>query len=327
MNIFLEGFEDKLAYLKASKGEGTGPTSRILSNVSLLILVYLLVTLIKSHFYLPAILLLILGFTRFSLWSFIGFLIYFVYIHYWAGVIITILLGIVGWISAWAGMNNIKRNFHNDRAKVDPFEGMGDLLVVLIFQTLFFVLALITSGFLSISFWIVFTIVTLFEVTCYYHRLASPWKRLHYSLMTRYAFFIGLQASIAKKTGKKLDINAILIGFVKNIYPDWTQEEVESFLESIDKKMEKFADRESLVNAFKKDNPPLDVIKLNKELNEFHESFKRKNPRWIIAEIVERDHGKDEKIKYLQSVATGRTNVKNNPPLAFFIGWNTRRSR
>jgi len=327
MNSFSERLEDKLAYLKAGRGEGIGPTSRVLSNVNILI-TYLLVTLIKTHFYLPAILILLLGFTRFSLLSFIGFLIYFVFIHYWTGVSIMALLGIVGWMSAWAGMNNIKKNLHNNKAKVDPFEGMTELLFITIFQIIFLILALIASGFLIVVFGILFAIVTLFEMSRYYYRLSSPWRQLHYPLMARYAFFVGLQAGIAEKAEKKFDINATLIEFVKNIYPDWTQEEVESFLKSVAKKMEKFTDREDLVNAFKKDNFSLNTGKLNKVLDRFHESFKIENPRWVIAEIVERDYGKDEKIKYLQSIVTGRSNVKNNPlPLAFIIGLNTHRRK
>lgn len=306
MNFFSEGFEDKLAYLKAGKGEGTGPTSRILSNINILIVVYLLVILIKAHFYLPAILLLGLGFTRFSLLSFIGFIIYFVFIQYWEGVIAMSISGVVGWISAWTGMNNIKRNFHNNKAKVDPLEGMSDLLVVLIFQTIFFVLALITSGLLSISFWVLFTIVTLFEIARYYHYLASPWRRLYYPLMVRYAFFIGLQMSIAEKLKREVNITTALIDFMRSIYPNWTEEEVEKFLENVRIKMLKFTDRKGLIDAFKKNNPSLNLGRISKELDKFHKALKRENPRWVIAEIVERDYGIDERIKYLQSIITGR---------------------
>lgn len=231
--------------------------------------------------------------------------------------------GAVGWISAWAGMNNIKKSFHNNKAKVDPFEGMTDLLFITIFQIIFLTLVLIASGFLAVVFGILFVIVTLFEISRYYHRLSSPWRQLHYPLMGRYAFFVGLRASIAEKAGKKFDTHETLIEFVKNIYPDWTQEEVGDFLESVAEKMKKFADREDLLNTFEKDNLSIDAGKLNKVLDKFHESFKRENPRWVIAEIVERDYGKDEKIKYLQSIVTGQSNVKNNPlPLAFVNGWN-----
>lgn len=308
MNNFFEKLENDLAYSKASRGEGTGPTSRILSNVNILLIVYLLIVLLKAHFYLPAILLLLLGFTRFSHWSFIGFIIYFIFVRYWPGIFIMAISGTVGWISAWVGMNNIKKNLYSDKAKVDPFEGMNDLLIILIFQVIFFVLALITSGFLSVIFWVLFTIVTLFEISRYYHRLSSPWRGIHYPLMVRYAWFVGIQTGIAKKTEKEFDKNAALKEFVKNIYPDWSEEEINNFIDSVNKKVEKFDDREKLIDAFKKNNPSLEDKKLGEVLDNFQEHLKKQIPRAVIAEIIERDFGIDEKIKYLYAGIIGRAN-------------------
>lgn len=150
MSNFFEKFENELAYQKMSKGEGTGPVSRILSNVSILVLVFLLVTLFKAQFYWPALLFLVIGFTRFGHWASIGLLIYFVIIQYWTGVFIMMIYGAIGWISGWYGMRNIKKNLYSGKAKVDPFEGMGDLLFLLIFQIVFFALALSISGILSV---------------------------------------------------------------------------------------------------------------------------------------------------------------------------------
>jgi len=70
----------------------------------------------------------VVGFTRFGHWVSIGLLIYFVIIQYWAGVFIMAIYGAIGWISVWYGMRNIKKNLYSGKVKVDPFEGMGDLL-------------------------------------------------------------------------------------------------------------------------------------------------------------------------------------------------------
>jgi len=306
MSNFFEKFENELAYQKMSKGEGTGPISRILSNVSILVLVFLLVTLFKAQFYWPALLLLVIGFTRFGHWVSIGLLIYFVIIQYWTGVFIMAVYGAIGWISVWYGMRNIKKNLYSGKVKVDPFEGMVDLLFLLIFQVVFFAVALFTSGILSAVFWVLFGLVTLFEVGRFYHRLASPWRQLHYPLMVRYAAVAGYQAGVAQKENKEFDMEATVNEFAKVIYPDWNDEEIQKFIKIIDEKMNSFADKNNLHAFFKKINAQIDDKKIDDLLGKIQEHFKKKNPRWVIAEVVERDYGVDERMKYLYSVIAGR---------------------
>jgi|SRR3989344_2222347 len=306
MSNFLEKFENELAYQKMSKGEGTGPISRILSNVSILALVFLLVTLFKAHFYWPALLLLALGFTRFGHWVSIGLLVYFVVIQYWAGVVIMAIYGAIGWISVWYGMKNVKKNLYSGKAKVDPFEGMGDLLFLLIFQVAFFALALFTSGILAVVFWVLFGLVTLFEVSRFYYRLASPWRQLHYPLMVRYAAVAGYQAGVAQKENREFDMGVAINEFAKAIYPDCTNEEIQKFLKTIDEKMNSFADKDKLGTFFKEINTQIEDKKIDDLLRKIQEHFKKKNPRWAIAETIERDYGVEERIKYLHSVIIGR---------------------
>jgi len=306
MSNFLEKFENELAYQKMSKGEDTGPISRILSNVSILVLVFLLVTLFRAQFYWPALLLLILGFTRFGHWVSIGLLVYFAIIQYWTGVIIMTVYGAVGWLSAWYGMRNIKKNLYSGKVNVDPFEGMVDLLFLLIFQVVFFAAALFTSGILSIIFWVLFGLVTLFEAGRFYHRLASPWRQLHYPLMVRYAAVAGYQAGVAQRENKEFDMEAAINEFAKVIYPDWTEEEIQKFLKTIDEKMNSFADKDNLLAFFKKIKPQIEDKEVDDLLGKVQEHFKKKNPRWVIAEVVEHDYGVDERIKYLYSIIVGQ---------------------
>jgi len=306
MSNFLEKLENEFAYQKMSKGEGTGPISRILSNVSILVLVFLLVTLFKAQFYWPALLLLVLGFTRFGHWVSIGVLVYFAIIQYWTGVIIMVVYGAVGWISVWYGMRNIKKNLYSGKAEVDPFEGMVDLLFLLIFQVVFFAVALFTSGILSIIFWVLFGLVTLFEAGRFYYRLASPWRQLHYPLMVRYVAVAGYQAGVAQRENKELDMEAAINEFVKVIYPNWSDEEIQKFVKTIDEKMNSFADKDNLRVFFKKISPQIEDKKIDELLGKVQEYLKKRNPRWVIAEVVERDYGVDERIKYLYSIIVGQ---------------------
>ncbi|OGY17585.1 MAG: hypothetical protein A2784_00555 [Candidatus Chisholmbacteria bacterium RIFCSPHIGHO2_01_FULL_48_12] len=308
MNNFFEKLEDDLAYSKVGRGEGTGPVSRILSGINMLLLVLLIVTLLKNNFYLPAVLLLTLGFTRFAHWVSIGLLVYLVLLQFWPGVTIMVIYSVIGWASVMYGVRNVKRNFHSNKAKVDPFEGMSDLLFVLIFQILFFAIALITSGLLSVIFWMLFAIVTFFEIVRYYNRLASPWRQLHYPLMVRYAAFAGMQTGIAERENREFDIKEALREFVKNIYPNWSRNEVEDFLKPADNKKEEFVDRGNLIKAYQKNDPSFDIKKLSEVLEKIHIRLKKEGPRWVIAEIIERDYGTSEKIKYLQAMISGDAN-------------------
>lgn len=183
MEYIIKKFENEIAFQKMSKGEETGPISRILSNVNILLIIFLLATLIKNELYVPALILALLGFTQFGHFVIIGLFIYFIIIGYRAGIIIFLIIGLVGYSSVYFGIKNIKKNLYTTKARIDPFEGMTDLILILILQSIFFFVALITSGITSIIFWILFGLIILFEAGRFYHRLASPWSSLHYPIM------------------------------------------------------------------------------------------------------------------------------------------------
>lgn len=313
MSNVIKKFESRLALDKASRGEDTGPVSRILSGVNILILVYLLVSLFKDEKYISAVVLLTLGFTRFGSWVSIGLAIYFVVVGYWTGVILMLLFGCVGWFSIWFGTRNIKRNLYSGRAKVDPFEGMFERFYILVFQVVFFVVALLVPGMVGIIFWVLFGIVTLLQVGGYWHRLSSPWRRLHLPLMVRYAGIAGYQTGIAERTEKEVNIDEALHAFAKNVYPDLADDDVDSILESVQEKYDKFVDRKILEDEFRRKNASVDPKKLEELLDKIGETLKDPKEtglkiRWFIAEIIEHDYGIRERAKYLREVIIGGAN-------------------
>ncbi len=311
MTDVIKKFESEIAFQKMSKGEGTGPISRILSNVNILIIVFLLATLVKDELYIPALILVLLGFTRFGHFVIIGLGIYFLIIGYWAGVIILLLAGLVGYSSVYFGTRNIKKNLYSAKARIDPFEGMADLLPLLIVQSAFFFIALITSGVTSIIFWVLFGLVTLFEAGRFYHRLAAPWRRLHYPIMVRYAAIAGVETAVAEKENREFDVEKALHGLIKNIFPDFSDKEIQEGIDVIKDKMHKFSDRKLLEDEFRKANPNIDNAKLKEVLDKIANALNDPKERglfirWFIAEMVERDYGKKERIKYLHAVILGR---------------------
>lgn len=313
MADFLKSVEHKMTWEKLLRGEGTGPVSKILSVAGLLVLVYLLVQLLKDQQYVPLGILLIFGFTRFGHWILLGLLVYFLFSKYWIGVVLLFLNYIIAWTSGWFGRRNITKNLYSARANVDPFEGMHDMLYVLIFQLAFFGLALLTSGILSIIFWLLFGLVTLFEAGRYYNRLSSPWRKIHFSLMIRYCAIVGYQTGLAERTGKEFGIYETLNDLIKSAYSYIGDDEVRLLIGSAENKLVNFDDREALKEFFKKKNPSISYDNLEQLIAKIETTIKSSKERgwlirYVIAEIVGRDYGEHERLKYVCALLTGKAN-------------------
>jgi hypothetical protein len=72
--------------------------------------------------------------------------------------------------------------------------------------------------------------------------------------------------------------------------------------------MELFTDKKQLLSFFKNSNPNISEGDVNELFDKIGKYFKEKDPKWLIAEIIENDYGIDERIKYLHAVIIGRAN-------------------
>jgi len=305
-----EKYKENLAYKQTKQGKGTGLTSKMLSGVNIFLWVYLVIVLFKDQFYIPALFFLALAFTRFSHWASIGLAVYFGLIGYWKGFVLLLVVGLIGWGSVWFGMKNVKKNLFSDKAEISPFEGMQDLVLYFIIQVVLLILALVTSGILSLILWLLFGLITLVEISRYYFRLRHPWCKVHYSLMQRYSMIAGRHAGLAERKGDgDFDIREALADFVKIIYPTWDKSKVDSFLDGVLGKLNNFSDREDLLKFFKKINPNVKQDTLKKLGDKIRKELK--NPKdksgkvaWVIAEVIGKDYGKNERIRYLHAVIT-----------------------
>ena len=217
----------------------------------------------------------------------------------------------VGYSSVFFGTKNIKQNLYSAKARVDPFEGMADLLPILVLQSIFFFVALIISGMASIIFWVLFGLITLFEAGRFYHRLASPWRRLHYPIMVRYAAIAGAEAAMAQNENREFDVKKALHNLAKNIFTDFSEKEIQEGIDVVEEKMQKFLDRESLESEFTKTNSSIDKSKLKEVLDKIANALKDPKERglmvrWFVAEMIERDYGEVERAKYLRCVIIGQ---------------------
>jgi len=304
MSDFFKEMENEMVYGKLNRGEGSGAISRILSGIALLLLVCLSVHLFKDRQYVPLGILLISCFNRFNVLVSIGLLVYFLIVEYWLGATLLLLYVVMGWASAWFGARNIKRNLYTGRAEVSPFEGLFSLLLCgFIFQLVLFILTSVTTGIVLLILWVLFGLIVLWEGGFLYHRLSAPWRRLHFSLMVRYSAVAGPMYPA--------DITEVLRVLTKNVYPNWEDDDINSLIESAEEKMTNFRDRAELEELFKKSKPPLDQNKLQELMDRIETALRNPEKKmlrigYVIGEIVGRDYGEQERLKYIHAVITGK---------------------
>jgi hypothetical protein len=307
----LEKLKTTIAANDAREGKGTGPLSKILSHLAILAFVYLLAALVKDRWYVSALVILGLGITRFGIWAFVAAAAYFAFVSYWAGVWLSLTAFATNVASFWVGLRNVKRNLFSKKTNVDAFEGMHDSVFALILEAMALFVGVVSTGTLASLAWAFFGIVMLFHLGRYGIRLGSPWRRLHNSLMVRYAGIAGYQMGTAQKEGREFDLAEALFELVKSALPSKEDEQIRELVESAQIKMREFSDRENLRRFFEKKFPAANANKIAELLDDIHRSLldpqkKGERIRWTIAELVENDFGTEERTKYLDAVIFGK---------------------
>ena len=95
---------------------------------------------------------------------------------------------------------------------------------------------------------------------------------------------------------------------LKSVYKDWSIEKINSFIDETNKKIGNLTDNKSFIEYLSKRFPSFTKEKADKLFIEFYKVLA--NPKeymrikMIVAEIIERDYGIQEKMKYLFAVIT-----------------------
>lgn len=310
MTDFLNDFKNKLADEKLKKGEGTGPTSKLFSLLSSHVLILLIVFLLRDNQYIPLIIFLVFGFTRLALFLGLLGIAYFIFTQYWTGVtLISIYTGFAA-LSGIVGHRYIKQNLFNGKTNISPFEGMNDLAVLYFIQLGLFGFAIYTHGILSVILWVLYSLVTLFIFSRVWMRLKSKWCSIYYPLSIRYAHFIGHEVGSSQRAGKTPNIENAVMELLKNVYPNYSETETETFIQTVRKKLSEFSDRNDLISYCKQlyQNPDEEVYtkifdKIQKGLINDGD---RQLPFYFYAEVIERDFGKSERLKFMMEVFNGK---------------------
>ena len=302
-----------IAFRRTKEGQTTGPLSRILSGLNLLLYVYIAVTLLKDQHYVVLGLLILLAFTPAVPLGMIGAIIFFLYANYWLGVILLLTSWLIGWLSVRTGVLYNEKLIKNQLALVDPLENMPDTRNATFIQLFAFGLALLINGGLSIVFWVIFALAAGFIVFRFSFRLRSQWARLYYPLLIRSQILMAVGTVTAEVRDFDISTNQVLEELVKSVYPTWSKDRVTEFVKEAIRKKESFYDKallerclrlknktikEYTINAFI-DNINIEVIKIDKAGVML---------RFLIAEIIEKDHGKEERTEYLYNLLSG--NIK-----------------
>lgn len=299
------------AFRRTEKGKTTGPASRLLSGLNLLLYVYILVTLFEDHQYISLVVLVILAFTPIAPLGMVGVAIYFALSGYWEGFGLLVLSSLLGWSSVRFGVRYNEKRVQGQSALVDPFEHMPEIAQALFIQVPFFGLALLTSGILSAVFWVLFALVTGFLIMRYSFRLQSGWARLHYSLMLRSSALAGSEAARAHLHGEDFSMQSLLPQLVQSVYPAWSQEEVDALINAAHHKMVTFGDRSAIESHIRARNPLIGLDELDSLMARIGDELKTDESgsrllSWTIAEVVERQYGDVERTEYLAGLISGR---------------------
>lgn len=271
----------------------------------------LAVQLIKDQQYIPLLVIAALMWTKIGFFVMLAGLIYFLVTKYWIGAGIFVVYFIVTILSVYLGKRNIRRLLVSGKPMISPFEGMPDLLLILVCECLFLALALFTHGWVSTVFWCLFGLAVLHHFGRYWFRLRPRWSQIHYPLMIRYAACAGLEAGQAHRETREFDIFAATKSLLKSVYPQREGEEIEAIVFNASKCMDTFSDRNLISQTIQRRNPSIPQATIENVLDEIEHYLKTDEGRtWIVryavAEVVESVFGEDERGNYLLAVIEGK---------------------
>lgn len=313
MTSQFDNFMDIIVTQYAERGEGTGGASKILSGLVFPILTVLAVQLVKDQQYIPLLVLAALMWTKIGFFVMLAGLIYFLMTRYWMGAGILAGYFIVTSLSVYFGKRNIKRLFLSGKPMVSPFEGMPDLLLILVFECLFLALALFTHGWVRAILGSLFVIVVLHHFGRYWFRMRPRWSQIHQPLMMRYAACAGQEAGQAEREKRAFDFHAATKSLLKSVYPQRQDEDIETMVYDASEKMDTFSDRDLIRHAIQRRNLaiPKETVEGVLDKTEVHlrsDEGRKLIVRYTVAKVVESVFGESERGEYLLAVIEGKAN-------------------
>lgn len=308
---FFDRLTDSVATDFTSKGEGTGGWSKVISGLIFPLFTALSVVLLKQGEYLALAALLVLGFTKLGSLVITGLLIYVIYQKEWVAVGLLAAYFLMVTFSFYIGKRNVKRLLLSGKPMIGPFEGAPDVIFWIILQCLLLAGALLAKGWIAIILWVLFALITLHLLSRYLYRLFPRWRQIHNPLMFRYAVAAGEETAKAETEARDFDFASATLRMLSTVYPEKSEQDLDSLLHRVEEKLQKFSDRPLLAQLLTEQNPNAKMEQIDDilaKINALIQQEARRSllVRWAIAEVVQDVFGSEERARYLLAVFNGK---------------------
>jgi hypothetical protein len=161
-------------------------------------------------------------------------------------------------------------------------------------------------------FWIclIITVVASYLVIgrFIYHN-STPWRRIYFPLINRYAYLGGFHLEIAEQTGAEFSPLTPLFMLLKDYLKDVERTQLEEMLRKWKAEFDDFQCRRVFQEILSRRN--LDPEKVNEKVEHIRQTiFEAKNyngslVRYVIGQVIERKLGPEQKKKYWEAVLSG----------------------
>lgn len=306
---FIKKLENDLVNSYASvKGNGVEFINVILSCVNSFLLLSMVIQSFKDGQYLLMVAAIIFLIAHFIL-NLVGFLIaiisavimviFALKAQYY--LVIMLLCGFVVfmYINTYLRKKSILSLIRQQKPVINYFEGFGGV-VILSFQYIFFALALLLKGWVSLIMWVIFGILFLFYLTLCYNRLYPYYHRIHYPLMFRYA-----KIAAHYSNQEEFNFSKAAKSLLETVFG---ADEAEKLFQQAENKMKTFSDYQQFLDVASDKFSEKYALEFINELRNY--TTGQKGEKYIInyciGEVIEIIFGAQERINYLVDVFLGK---------------------
>jgi hypothetical protein len=308
----LNAFSSK-ARGRAERGQNTGCISKVLSQVSVLFLLVLLIHLVKAQQWLGLGVLITTALVP-SRWvrssGGIGTLIVLCVAKDWIGAIILIGCVVTTIISVEIGWRNARKALLQGQSNVSALEGIN-VKAMLIAQMTGLAIGIVASGVMLWVGWSIFALAIVYQTFRYAFRLRSPWSRVHYPLMLRWAHSAGVHSGRSQLSQEAFDEESALIDFAESINPEAGVDAAVNLVAKADDMRTSFGDEQSLRAVCRELAPQMGEDALDEFLRKVAQMIEASSDlalrvRFIIAEVIEQNYGARDRARYIHAVLSGK---------------------
>lgn len=171
-------------------------------------------------------------------------------------------------------------------------------------------LAFFASGILSWLLALIAAITTFYAVGLFIYRNSSPWRRLYFPLIQRYAFLGAFHVRLADTAQTEFTPRKPLCVLLKEFQPDFTEEAIEQILDNWQSEFENFDDARLFQQIYQEagirsEDLPAKLNTLRTSMID-PQNYNSCFVRHAIGQIIHAKAGNEQKKKYWQALLSGK---------------------